>query len=334
MKSVKRVPFDRMHGELARVLEKKGFGVERASLAARLFTEASCDGVYSHGLNRFPRYLAMIDNGAIVVDARPAKVGGTAGIEQWDGHAGPGNLNAHACMDRAMALAGTHGLGAVALRNTNHWMRGGTYGWQAADAGFIGVCWTNTNQNLPPWGSTAAGIGNNPIIISVPREKGHMVLDMAMSQFSYGALEKYRKAGERLPVPGGYDTQGRITDDPGEIEATWRPMPIGFWKGSALSIMLDVVAAMLSAGNATHHIPGDPLAETGLSQFFLAISVVTQKDLANEILDAIITHLHALPTLPGEAVYYPGERTLQRRIENLEKGIPVDSDIWEEVTGF
>ena len=161
-----------------------------------------------------------------------------------------------------------------------------------------------------------------------------MVLDMAMSQFSYGALEKYRKDGQRLPVPGGYDRQGRITDDPGEIEATWRPLPIGFWKGSALSIMLDVIAAMLSAGNATHHIPSDPLAETGLSQFFLAISIVTREDLANRILDAIVTHLHASPTIAGEAVYYPGERTLQRRKENLAKGIPVDQEIWQMVNDY
>lgn len=334
MKTKMRVPFDDLAAGLERVLVKKGFEAGRASLSAKMFAEASLDGVYSHGLNRFPRYLAMIDNGAIDIEAQAVKVGGFAGVEQWDGHAGPGNLNAHQCMGRALELAGEHGLGAVALRNTNHWMRGGTYGWQAADAGCVGMCWTNTNQNLPPWGSSEAKIGNNPIIMSMPGEKAHMVLDMAMSQFSYGALEKYRKAEERLPVPGGFDREGNITDNPAEIEATTRPLPIGFWKGSALSIMLDVIAAALSGGNATHKISPDPLKETGLSQFFIAISVVTQKELADQIMDQVMTHLHAAIPIPGEKVYYPGERTLQRRQENLKEGIPVDEEIWQMVVAY
>ncbi len=326
-----RIPFKELQNELARVLRLKGFSDERAMLSARLFAEASCDGVYSHGLNRFPRYLAMIENGAIQVDAEPAKVGGMGGVEQWDGQSGPGNLNAWQCMNRAMELALEHGLGAVALRNTNHWMRGGTYGWQAADAGYVGICWTNTNQNLPPWGAVEARVGNNPLIISIPRKNGHMVLDMAMSQFSYGALEKYRRAGQKLPVPGGFDTKGEITDDPAEIESTLRPLPIGFWKGAGLSIMLDVVAAALSAGNATHKISSDPLEETGLSQFFLAISMVGNKEVADHLLNQVVDHLHGSAVLEGQSVSYPGERTLQRRRENLEQGVPVDEAIWNSV---
>ena len=102
-------------------------------------------------------------------------------------------------MERAIALGREHGVGCVAMANTNHWMRGGTYGWQAAEAGMIGICWTNTMPNLPPWGGAERVIGNNPLIIAVPRANGPVVLDMAMSQFSYGALKSSRKRGEMLP---------------------------------------------------------------------------------------------------------------------------------------
>ena len=128
-------------------------------------------------------------------------------------------------MERALALARTHGLGCVALANTNHWMRGGSYGWQAAEAGAIGICWTNTLANLPPWGMSQPRVGNNPLIIAVPRAAGHVVLDMAMSQFSMGALEAYRLRGDPLPVPGGYDDTGVLTCDPAAIEASMRPLP-------------------------------------------------------------------------------------------------------------
>ena len=61
-------------------------------------------------------------------------------MERWDGQRGFGPLNARHAMARAVELAHQFGIGMVALGNNNHWMRGGTYGWQAADAGCIGIC--------------------------------------------------------------------------------------------------------------------------------------------------------------------------------------------------
>ena len=330
-----RIPFDEMLETLSRVLESKGFTAARANQCARLITEASCDGVYSHGLNRVPRFIAMIENGSVKVDAEPEKIKGFGALEQWDGHQGPGNLVAYTCMDQAIRLAQGNGIGCVALRNTNHWMRGGTYGWQAANAGCIALCWTNTNQNLPPWGGTAPRIGNNPLIIAVPRDDGHVVLDMAMSQYSYGALATHRKQGRALTVPGGFDVDGNLTTNASAIEESWRPLPIGYWKGSALSIVLDMTAALLSNGLSTREISSDPLTETGLSQVFIAIGPAIVSDgVRLNIIDDIITHLHESPTEPGKSVRYPGQNTQALRRENLELGIPVDKEIWLQVKGY
>src|SRR6185295_2689290 len=233
-----RVPFDEMHDTLRRALVATGMEADRAALSARLFAEASRDGVSSHGLNRFPRFMGMIRRGVVDVHARPEPVAAHGALERWDGRGGPGNLNAHAAMARAIALARAHGAGCLALANTNHWMRGGSDGWQAADAGVIGICWTNTLANLPPWGAADPRLGNNPLIIAVPRRAGHVVLDMAMSQFSVGALASYRSRGELLPVAGGYDEAGGLTRDPAAVEASGRLLPAGFWKGSGLSLLL------------------------------------------------------------------------------------------------
>jgi 3-dehydro-L-gulonate 2-dehydrogenase len=326
-----RVPYAELHGVLARVLAGVGFTPERADLGARLFADASRDGVASHGLNRFPRYLEMIRLGVVDVAATPARVAAAGAVERWDGRCGPGNLNAHAAMARAIALSRAHGIGCVALANTNHWMRGGNYGWQAADAGVIGLCWTNTLANLPPWGATAARIGNNPLVIAVPRASGHVVLDMAMSQFSFGALESYRRRGEPLPVAGGYDAAGRLTTDAGAIEQSMRPLPIGFWKGSGLAIVLDLVAAVLSGGRATHEIPLEPLRETYLSQVFLAMDpAALGADDVSAIVDRVVDDLHGAPA-DGAAPAYPGERTLETRRRSLEAGVEVDPVIWEDV---
>ena len=235
-------------------------------------------------------------------------------------------------MARAIELSREHGIGCVAMANTNHWMRGGTYGWQAADAGVIGICWTNTMPNVPPWGGVEPAIGNNPLVIAVPRAKGHVVLDMAMSQFSYGALESYRKRGEMLPVEGGFDAEGRLTRDPGAIEKSQRLLPVGFWKGSGLAVVLDMIAAMTSLGNATHQIENDPLRETGLSQMFVTIDPRALGDEARmeQIADEVVESVRGSRTAEaGKTVRYPGENTLRLRAENRRLGLPVEEAVWE-----
>jgi 3-dehydro-L-gulonate 2-dehydrogenase len=329
-----RVPYDELFGSFRSVLLGFGFREERAALCARLFAEASRDGVASHGLNRFPQFLESIRKGHVKVDAEPIAVARFGALEQWDGQRGPGNLNAHGMMNRAIELSRTYSVGCVALRNTNHWMRGGSYGWQAADAGVAAICWTNTMPNLPSWGATESRLGNNPLVMAVPRQEGHIVLDMAMSQFSYGKLASYRSKGETLPVPGGYDRRGRITHDPGEVEATGRPLPIGFWKGAGLSFMLDAMAAVLSGGDAVEQI-GARGDEYAISQVFIALELerlYPDPGDATQLLDQMIAYTcGAAPASDGERVSYPGERTLRTRTENLEMGIPVDTAMWEQL---
>lgn len=331
-----RIPYDELFDGLMRVLLKLSFEPQRARLCARLFADASRDGVYSHGLDRFPQFVRMIQNGTVVVNAEPELAATFGSLERWDGKSGPGNLNAYRCMDRAIALSREQGIGCVALANTNHWMRGGSYGWQAADAGVIGICWTNTMANLPPWEVADPRVGNNPVIIAVPRAKGHVVLDMAVSQFSYGALASYRMRGEQLPVEGGFDAAGRLTRDPAAIEASRRPLPIGYWKGSGLALMMDMVGALLSGGCATYQIPADSERETKLSQVFIAIdpSSVDRAGNAESVADQIVEHLQSPPAGAEGQVRYPGEHVLQTRRENLAKGIPVEPAIWREVQGL
>jgi len=328
-----RVPLPDLLDRLTRALRTLGFDPENAALCARLFAETTRDGVYSHGIRRFPRFAAMVRNGLVQPNAAPVLTAQCGALERWDGRQGPGNLNAWRSMERAIALAHDNGIGCVALANTNHWMRGGTYGWQAADAGLIGLCWTNTMPNLPPWGGTTPTLGNNPLVLAVPRQQGPIVLDIAMSQFSWGALESYRDRGEPLPVVGGFDSAGQLTRDPAAIEAAQRPLPIGFWKGSGLALVLDIIGAVLAGGQATCEIAPDPLRETGLTQVFIAIGGAGAFGRSpDDIAGAAIQFLQSsAPAMEGAPIRYPGEHTLRIREENLARGLPVDRSLWDEL---
>jgi 3-dehydro-L-gulonate 2-dehydrogenase len=326
-----RVSFGQVTELLERVLGRLGLEPERAALCARLFVESSRDGVLSHGLHRFPRFVEQVRRGVVDVKARPERVSGLGAFERWDGHRGPGNLNAHACMQRTVELARAQGMGGVALCNTNHWMRGGSYGWQAADQGLIGLCWTNTMANLPPWGAATPRVGNNPLVIAIPHADGPVVLDMAMSQFSFGALESHRLRGQTLPVDGGFDREGKLTRDPAAIEATGRALPIGYWKGSGLSLVLDMMGALLSGGLPTHQIRRNIIEETSLSQVFLAFDLpaIDQAGTREAVIAGILASLRD-PADP-EPLRYPGERVKKLRAESDQLGVPVDAGIWAQI---
>ena len=329
-----RVSYDDLLTALNRAMLRLGLEGDRAAHCARLFAETTRDGVYTHGLNRFPRFAESVANGSVDVHAEPTRTAGFGGLERWDGHRGVGNLNAWASMQRTIALARQHGIGGVALANTNHWMRGGSYGLQATEQGLFAICWTNTLANMPAWGAVTPTLGNNPLIIAIPCPGGPVILDMATSQFSYGTLAAYSKRGQPLPVDGGFDLAGNLTKDAAAIEASQRALPAGYWKGSGLSLVLDMLAAMLAGGLATHQIPRDPFRESGLSQIFLAIdpsSIADPHQLA-EIAEGILNSLReAAPVDPSSPVRYPGEQTLQLREENMRLGVPVDPEIWRRI---
>jgi 3-dehydro-L-gulonate 2-dehydrogenase len=328
-----RVPFEEMQREFERVLRAYGFTDERAQRCAAIFAENSLVGVASHGLNRFPGFIDFVRRGLVDPAARPELVASFGAWEQWDGQLGPGPLNACECTERAMTLAQHYGIGCVGLRNTNHWMRGGYYGWQAAQAGFALLAWTNTKPNAPAWGAIDPRIGNNPLVLAVPHGDAPVVLDMAMTQFSIGRMESARRSGVTLPVPGGYDEAGELSHDPAAILAANRALPIGYWKGSGLAILLDLIATLASGGLATHEI-GQRETEYGVSQLFIALDVTRASGaaLVNQVADEIIADLRtATPVTPDGNVLYPGERALRTRQENLAQGIPVEPAIWQAV---
>lgn len=325
-----RVPFQQLQAEFKRVLLALNFTAAKAEACARIFAENSRDGVYTHGLNRFPSFVELIKDGIVNADAVPTLVDEMGAIERWDGNLGPGVLNAQFCMDRAIALAKDNGIGCVAMRNTNHWMRGGTYGLQAAEAGVIGICFTNTIAIIPPWGGIDPRLGNNPLIIAVPRNGGHVLLDMALSQYSNGKLQQYKAAGEQLPIAGGYNKNGELTTDPGAILESQRALPIGFWKGAGLSLMLDLLATVLSKGKSTRAIT-ENIKEYGVSQVFICIRPDDTEQTTRMINEIIAYTKTSKLEDESKPVRFPGEATFQTRDRNLLDGIPVNEEIWQRV---
>ena len=330
-----RVPFETVYEVVTDAFVRAGMKREDAELCARTHAESSCDGVYSHGLNRVPRFVDYLQRGWVDASAKPTIVKELGVIEIYDGHSGPGILNAFFATDRAIAIAAEQGVGIVTLRNTTHWMRGGTYGWRAADKGFVAISWTNTESCMPAWGGKNPRLGNNPFVMAVPRKKGHIVLDMAMSQYSYGKLQVTRLKGAQLPYPGGFDKDGNLTSEPGPIEQSMRILPMGYWKGSAFAILLDTLAAVLSEGLPTNAIDKVQRGScTGCSQVFMVFDPrqLGGEAFTEQVADSVADYVKSsTPDENGREVRYPGQSTLAIRAEHRANGVVVDDGVWSEV---
>ncbi len=327
-----RVDYSEMVSVFERVLNKYGIEGEDGKLCARLFADASRDGVYSHGLNRFPTFINFIEKGHIDVTKRAVKTLSLGSLERWDGQKGPGPLNATIAMNRAIELAKEHTVGVVGLSNTNHWMRAGNYGLMAAAADCIGIMWTNTIQNMPAWGGKDRKIGNNPIVFAVPHGDDPVLLDCAMSMFSYGKLDNLSRQGKETPVDAGYDRNGNVTRNPGEVAASMQVFPMGYWKGSGLSIVLDLIASTVAGGKSTSDVGLDP--ETEVCQFFMAIDLSRlpdRKEIDERIEHTLCDIRSSIPRDPSHPVHVPGDGTRKIREDSMKNGVLVDDEIWAKV---
>ncbi len=322
-------------------VEKMTRGLERfldpetAARFAEIFAGNSLDGVYSHGMNRYPRYLEDMASGLCDPSVTTAeRISGIGGLEVWDAHFGVGPLIAQQMAQRAIELAKTHGVACVALRNNSHWLRAGRYGLMMADAGMMGICMTNTCMNLVAYGAKEPSTGNNPITFAIPRRAGSLVMDMAVSQYAFGKLEIMAQEGGMLDTACGYDLDGNLTNDPRKITESKLMTPMALWKGSALSIMIDLMASMLSLGRTSLQIGKPDDGEKGMSQLFICMNpaAVVDMDKAEAQMEETIAFLNGLEPKEGmQGVHAPGENLERMRAKNRERGIPVTEATWQKI---
>ncbi|CAN5497932.1 3-dehydro-L-gulonate 2-dehydrogenase [soil metagenome] len=328
-----RLAYNEMKTVFQEILVHHGFNNGKASTCAEVFATNSLEGVYSHGVNRFPKFVDDVQHQYILPDAIPVLKHATGTIEQWDGELAPGILNALFATDRAISMAQQNGIGCIALANTNHWMRGGYYAWQAAKQNCILIAWTNTIANMPAWGAMDTRLGNNPFVMGIPYHNDAIVLDMAMSQYAHGKLQVYANKNQSLEVPGGYDTAGNLSTDPKEILASDRKLPTGYWKGAGMSLLLDILAMVLSGGQSVAQISKSKI-EYAISQVFIAIDITKLQNYPsiNNAIDAVIEdYISSIPVRENASIQYPGQNVLRTKKDNLQNGISVDETVWNSI---
>ena len=241
---------------VAQTLERCRTGPDNARCVARALVAAEADGLTGHGLSRLPSYAAQakvgkVDGFAVPQATRPRA--GAALIDAGHGFAYPAIALAETILPE---MARTGGIACAGIMRSHHCGAAGHPVERLAAAGFVAMLFANTPGAIAPWGGAEAVFGTNPIAFACPLPgAAPIVVDLSLSKVARGNILSAKQKGEPIPAGCALDAAGRPTTDPAAALAGTM-LPLGDAKGTALALMVELLAAGL---------PGDdkPLAEGG-----------------------------------------------------------------------
>ena len=303
-----------------------------AESTARALVEAEADGLTGHGLVRVPAYAAQV---------RAGKVRGDAAVTV--GHPRPGLVAidaahgfAYPALDAAVAalpaVARSQGIAAAGIRRSHHCGAAGRPVERLAAEGLVAILFANTPAAMAPWGGARAVFGTNPLAFACPLPgRAPIVADLALSKVARGNIVAARRRGEPLPEGWALDAQGYPTTDP-EAALKGTMLPLGDAKGTALALMVELLAAGLTgsrfAAEASSFLDaeGDP---PGTGQLIVAIDAAALSPDAPERFAELAGSIEA-----QAGARLPGARRLALRAAAARDGIAVPDALAAEIAAL
>ena len=327
---MKRVNVNDLRKFTEKILLSAGICPNDTKTAVDVMLEANLCGVDSHGVRMLPGIVKLIRNGKVNPVGNIKVIKETPVIAHLDGDRAIGSVIGVYAMNMAVEKARASGIGLVVVKNSTHWGRPAYYPALAARKDCIGICFTNTEANMPAWGTKEHRLGNGPLSIGAPRTGANpVVLDIAMSQAAWGKIAVFKQLGKKAPLGWGLDSEGNPTDDPDAIMKSGQALPMGQYKGAGLSLMIDIMTGILSGGLNSAELVAEgkdqPWA-SAYSQTFMAIDVSFFSPLEEfkRRVDELIDYVKSAEPSEGfDEILIPGERAWRERAIREKEGIPV-----------
>ncbi|MHC2002438.1 Ldh family oxidoreductase [Methylobacterium sp. CM6241] len=320
---------DAAHRLATDTLVRCGTALIQAESVARALVGAEADGLKTHGLMRLLAYGEQVRAGkvvgdAVVTTARPKP--GLLAIDAAHGFAYP-------ALDTAIALlpeiAREQGIAAAAIRRSHHCGAAGRPVEALAEQGLVAILFANAPASMAPWGGTRPVFGTNPIAFACPLPGAEpIIVDLSLSKVARGNIITAKQRGETIPEGWALDAEGNPTTDP--VAALAGTMvPLGDAKGTALALMVELLAAGLTgarfASEATSFLDaeGEPPA-TG--QLILAIDATA---FAGNALERFAVMARSVAEQDGARL--PGTRRFAARARAAEEGITLSDTLLAEI---
>jgi (2R)-3-sulfolactate dehydrogenase (NADP+) len=310
-----------------RALERAGAHAGMASAAARHLVAAEEHGLPTHGMSRVPFYCAMLRNGRADGTAHPvakADHGAVILIDNADA------LPYESCgwaIAEVIARARRNGIAFAGVTNSAHVGVLGIHLAEVADAGLVGIAFTNSPAAIPAWGGTKALFGTNPVAFAFPRRDADPILvDLALTTVVRGKIMLAMQKGEKIPEGWALDRHGKPTTDPKEAIERGSLFPIGGAKGAMLALAFELMCAALT-GSAIGPEADSFFAEEGnkprIGQAFLAINpaMLAGRERYLERVETVVRTM-----LADEGVRLPGSKRFAAK-KRAAAGIEVPEDL-------
>lgn len=325
---------DRLRDFAAEALTIAGIPAADAAIVAGLMIEADLSGADGHGIFRLPQYVRRILAGG--TNSRPniRVIRDNPAAALVDGDNGLGHLVLHKAAETAIAKAEVNGAAWVGVRNGNHAGAASTYARLPMERDMIGLYIAVGSANhLPPWGGVEMLLSTNPIAVAIPAmEEPPIVLDMATTVAAYGKVKTAAQRGEQMPEGWMIDREGRPLTDPAKANDGFL-LPIGGYKGYGLALIFGLLAGTLNGaamGRDVIDFNADDTSPTNTGQAIMAISLKAfgEPDVIRRQVDEVARTMRSSPLLPGfDAIRVPGEVSHARRMERMEKGVPLPAPL-------
>ncbi|MEM9317458.1 MAG: Ldh family oxidoreductase [Pseudomonadota bacterium] len=295
-----------------------------AGSVARALVAAEAEGQVGHGFSRLGDYVAQVRSGKIKASAQiTISERGPASI-LVDADCGFAFPALDAAIDALVPRAQASGIAVAAIANSHHCGALSVQVERLANAGLIGIMVANTPKAMAPWGASAALFGTNPIAFAAPQADGPpLVIDLSLSRVARGKVMAASKAGISIPEGWALDEDGQPTTDP-KAALAGTMVPIGGAKGTALALMVEVLAASFT-GSAFSHQAASFLAPEGLPPQTGQTLIAIKPDPEGDFLARMSELLETIVAQPGARL--PGTRRRAALAQSVAEGMDVPNHL-------
>jgi ureidoglycolate dehydrogenase (NAD+) len=311
----------------ARLFASRGMSQPHAEQVADVLVWADLRGIDSHGVERLPSYLSLIERGAMNPKAAPVLHDAAPAMFRIDADRAAGPVPMIMAADEAMRRARTFGIAMGLVCRSAHTGAVGYYVQKAAREGFVAMVMGSGPPLMAYQGARAASLSTSPLSIGVPGgPDGALVLDMATSVASNGKLKQAQR--EKAPIPLGWalDASGAPTTDASKAVIS---LPIGGPKGAGLGLMFECVTSVLAGAPLIANMIGPGKSSFHMqSELFIAIDASkfrTRADYESDI-EALAQAIKGLPRADeNQPIRLPGERAEAEARRRAADGVPISA---------
>jgi (2R)-3-sulfolactate dehydrogenase (NADP+) len=304
---------------------------ENAREVADALINAEFDGQAGHGLSRIPSYVEQVLSGKVAGNVTPSLLSSKGSVIRVDANQGFAFPAISLALSEITKTCKSFGIAAASISRSHHFGQAGRHVERLAEDGLIGLMFGNTPKAIPPWGGSKPLFGTNPIAFASPRETAApLVIDMSLSKVARGKVMVANQLNEKIPEGWAIDQDGRPTTDAKKaLEGAM--LPIGDAKGSALALMVEMLAAGLTGSNFGFEASSFLNAEgdsPGVGQLIIAIdpSFFSGEGFA----ERTETLVGAILEQPGTRL--PGDKRIEKRkVREMSQKITISKDLYEKI---